>query len=326
MSPPERPLDLRHRPLIHEIGCSTKRPGAELVEPCALCETKNRNEARFCRECGVWLGGVCISCGTVNARGSKFCDACGQVLSQPSPAAAAPVVDVPPTSRPSSTDSVPPSQDVPQTAPTASGAYALPSLVTAFAQGSGRAPFESDSAHADAEVDKDPIERCTESQTRLRLKWVLRIGVGAIVAVVALIVVLVSPRPFTTNRSVVAPAENGTATRDADDAAMIEPAERQPGYKESTPSDDSSATDVSTSASLPHGAAARAVPLRRRRRVSHPGKSAQGAGRQREERSPFRLERAGISLAPSATARRADEHKGGERDGERPLTLGGTGV
>ncbi len=44
---------------------------------CRRCSAQNREDARFCRECGAVLAPVCASCGTALEAGSRFCDACG---------------------------------------------------------------------------------------------------------------------------------------------------------------------------------------------------------------------------------------------------------
>src|SRR5215467_1753380 len=47
---------------------------------CPRCQADNREEARFCRECGALFGVVCSSCGGKIQAGSKFCDSCGTPL------------------------------------------------------------------------------------------------------------------------------------------------------------------------------------------------------------------------------------------------------
>jgi class 3 adenylate cyclase len=49
-------------------------------------QAANREEARFCRECGTLFAAVCSSCGAKVEAGSEFCDDCGAAL----PATAAP--------------------------------------------------------------------------------------------------------------------------------------------------------------------------------------------------------------------------------------------
>jgi class 3 adenylate cyclase/tetratricopeptide (TPR) repeat protein len=49
---------------------------------CPKCQFKNRESAKFCKECGANLELACSGCGTVYEIGSKFCDECGQDLSK----------------------------------------------------------------------------------------------------------------------------------------------------------------------------------------------------------------------------------------------------
>lgn len=44
---------------------------------CPKCTFENREEAKFCKECGAKLELACLECGTVYEPGSKFCDECG---------------------------------------------------------------------------------------------------------------------------------------------------------------------------------------------------------------------------------------------------------
>lgn len=53
---------------------------------CPRCQAANREEARFCRECGVRFAPVCSSCGATVESGSKFCDNCGKPLAATSTA------------------------------------------------------------------------------------------------------------------------------------------------------------------------------------------------------------------------------------------------
>ena len=43
---------------------------------------ENRENAKFCKECGENLEFACSGCGTVYDLGSKFCDECGYSLAQ----------------------------------------------------------------------------------------------------------------------------------------------------------------------------------------------------------------------------------------------------
>jgi class 3 adenylate cyclase len=58
---------------------------------CPRCQAENREEARFCRECGATFGAPCSSCGARVEVGNKFCDGCGARLAAGSaPATALP--------------------------------------------------------------------------------------------------------------------------------------------------------------------------------------------------------------------------------------------
>jgi class 3 adenylate cyclase len=47
---------------------------------CPNCQYENRDEARFCRECGAAFAILCSTCGTKVTPGSRFCDNCGTSL------------------------------------------------------------------------------------------------------------------------------------------------------------------------------------------------------------------------------------------------------
>ena len=47
---------------------------------CPQCQFENREDAKFCKECGYNLELACSGCGTVYESGSKFCDECGYTL------------------------------------------------------------------------------------------------------------------------------------------------------------------------------------------------------------------------------------------------------
>ena len=47
---------------------------------CPNCQTDNRDEAKFCNECGAKLEIICPECSNHNRAGSKFCDECGNNL------------------------------------------------------------------------------------------------------------------------------------------------------------------------------------------------------------------------------------------------------
>ena len=47
---------------------------------CPRCQAQNRDDARFCRDCGHRLGITCPTCRARLEPGSRFCDACGTAL------------------------------------------------------------------------------------------------------------------------------------------------------------------------------------------------------------------------------------------------------
>jgi len=54
---------------------------------CPRCQAENRDEARFCRECGATFSRACPGCGAKVEPGSRFCDGCGAPLAAaPQPA------------------------------------------------------------------------------------------------------------------------------------------------------------------------------------------------------------------------------------------------
>ncbi|MBW1785778.1 MAG: zinc ribbon domain-containing protein [Deltaproteobacteria bacterium] len=50
---------------------------------CSKCRFENRENAKFCKECGNKLELACPQCGNAYAPGTKFCDECGHSLAQP---------------------------------------------------------------------------------------------------------------------------------------------------------------------------------------------------------------------------------------------------
>lgn len=59
---------------------------------CSNCQSENRQEARFCKRCGFWLGENCPFCNSLLPEAAIFCDHCGrqvsgqaQAFSQPNP-------------------------------------------------------------------------------------------------------------------------------------------------------------------------------------------------------------------------------------------------
>ncbi len=53
---------------------------------CPKCHAENRDQAKFCNECGGKIEISCPACGRPNRPGSRFCDECGQDLRAPSKA------------------------------------------------------------------------------------------------------------------------------------------------------------------------------------------------------------------------------------------------
>jgi class 3 adenylate cyclase/tetratricopeptide (TPR) repeat protein len=56
---------------------------------CSQCRHPNRDEAKFCNQCGAPLVASCPACGAANAPGSKFCGQCGSALAPASSPAVA---------------------------------------------------------------------------------------------------------------------------------------------------------------------------------------------------------------------------------------------
>jgi class 3 adenylate cyclase/predicted ATPase len=52
---------------------------------CPSCGAENKNDAKFCVECGTPLGLACPSCGTPHAQGQRFCAECGTLLTDAAP-------------------------------------------------------------------------------------------------------------------------------------------------------------------------------------------------------------------------------------------------
>ena len=47
---------------------------------CPKCQFENRNEAKFCSECGFQFEITCPKCDNKIRSGSKFCDVCGEEI------------------------------------------------------------------------------------------------------------------------------------------------------------------------------------------------------------------------------------------------------
>ena len=50
---------------------------------CPKCQYENREDAKFCSECGHKFELTCPACGTLNRPEAKFCDECGNNLALP---------------------------------------------------------------------------------------------------------------------------------------------------------------------------------------------------------------------------------------------------
>ena len=48
---------------------------------CTNCQSDNRQEARFCKRCGVWLSPNCPFCNAALPEAPVFCDHCGRQIS-----------------------------------------------------------------------------------------------------------------------------------------------------------------------------------------------------------------------------------------------------
>lgn len=57
---------------------------------CPNCETHNREQARFCKNCGYFLAALCPQCRRELPDNAKFCDACGFALTGQAPASPLP--------------------------------------------------------------------------------------------------------------------------------------------------------------------------------------------------------------------------------------------
>ncbi len=57
---------------------------------CPNCGAENREDRRFCAECGGSLSLACPACGFGNEPGEKFCGGCGMTLVPPSAQATKP--------------------------------------------------------------------------------------------------------------------------------------------------------------------------------------------------------------------------------------------
>jgi predicted ATPase/class 3 adenylate cyclase len=64
---------------------------------CSQCRHPNRDESKFCDQCGAPLSTACPDCGAANAPGARFCSQCGAALAvvRPPAAAIAPIAYTP---------------------------------------------------------------------------------------------------------------------------------------------------------------------------------------------------------------------------------------
>ena len=52
---------------------------------CPKCNHENREEAKFCEECGQKLSLICPKCGSELRENAKFCDKCGTKITSTQP-------------------------------------------------------------------------------------------------------------------------------------------------------------------------------------------------------------------------------------------------
>jgi class 3 adenylate cyclase/tetratricopeptide (TPR) repeat protein len=69
---------------------------------CPRCRQDNRDEAKFCRECGIAFGTTCSHCGSHLRAESKYCDNCGAAVAVVDPASGFPLPSVSPFFHPPS--------------------------------------------------------------------------------------------------------------------------------------------------------------------------------------------------------------------------------
>jgi uncharacterized membrane protein YvbJ len=50
---------------------------------CPNCQTENRENRKFCHDCGFRLVLICPQCNSENLPGERFCGECGHDLSKP---------------------------------------------------------------------------------------------------------------------------------------------------------------------------------------------------------------------------------------------------
>src|SRR5439155_11559102 len=84
------------------LGQQTARPAEGLCMQCPRCRQDNRDEAKFCRECGTAFGVSCATCGSHLKAESKYCDNCGAAAPGVGSEFAAPVLAASPFFHPPS--------------------------------------------------------------------------------------------------------------------------------------------------------------------------------------------------------------------------------
>src|SRR5437016_1155948 len=62
---------------------------------CSACGVQNRDDSRFCLQCGTRLRHQCSSCRRELPAGARFCDGCGEALSAAAGRDSTPFVAVP---------------------------------------------------------------------------------------------------------------------------------------------------------------------------------------------------------------------------------------
>ena len=74
------------------LGQQTAHPAEGLCMQCPRCQQDNRDEAKFCRECGLAFGIACATCGSYLRPESKYCDNCGASIPVVAPRHTAPLL------------------------------------------------------------------------------------------------------------------------------------------------------------------------------------------------------------------------------------------
>ena len=79
--------------LITRVDCGSIGMGERYAV--LQCQHENREERRFCAECGAPLSQVCTACEFMNEPGDKFCGGCGLSLNDTPSPSTSPVAPVP---------------------------------------------------------------------------------------------------------------------------------------------------------------------------------------------------------------------------------------